>query len=275
MTSRERGQWVTTRRDFIAALKREMPHVLWHVHTHRESTLMLESAMAAGMAVFDRYAEVTEPDGSPIQSDTARLLVGRVANEMARKQFGMRDRYDGRRVEWLDEPDGEASRLRRLDDAVSAARFKSWRDRPWGTPWEGHDEVVAAADAVTEIGRGRGGGRSLSWYTVTLRRDGRAAYVGDFRDERIGAHEAELEVRAFDDLARAVMFLGFETLDAMYATPTLDSATDRIWIALGGTHLEIQDYGGGGPRALHAIVSLIDQVDAALTWSAVEGSRCR
>jgi Domain of unknown function (DUF6438)/Sigma-70, region 4 len=98
--------------------------------------------------------------------------------------------------------------VRRLTDSAVLSRLSSWRARPWGDPWLGREDIVAAADSITGVGLSRSPcyGECPA-YTVTLHRNGRADFNGEVFVDLLGPHSAELLPGSFDDLARAIMFL--------------------------------------------------------------------
>ena len=65
---------ITTRKDFVASLKRELPEALRTLqHGNIAPVDLAQAAIGPGMAVFCRYAKVLEPDGSAMHGpDRAR-----------------------------------------------------------------------------------------------------------------------------------------------------------------------------------------------------------
>lgn len=74
---------VTTRREFVARLKREMPDAL---QTIKEAGVgpvdMAQSALGPGMGIFTSYAKVLEPDDSEMTVRTAIALINEVREEI-------------------------------------------------------------------------------------------------------------------------------------------------------------------------------------------------
>ena len=63
---------VTTRRDFISALRREIPDALQHLQRSNIAPVDLaQAAIGPGMGVFSRYRNVLEADGNPMSVRTA------------------------------------------------------------------------------------------------------------------------------------------------------------------------------------------------------------
>jgi len=79
----------TTRSGFLHALKDEMPTAIRTLQ--RESIAPVDLAQAAigpGMAVFSRFREVLEADGSPMTVRTALALINQVLDEILAEQEG-------------------------------------------------------------------------------------------------------------------------------------------------------------------------------------------
>jgi putative DNA methylase len=67
---------ITTRRDFLAALKKELPQALRNLQKGNIAPVDLaQAAIGPGMAVFSRYKRVLEVDGAPMQVRTALALI--------------------------------------------------------------------------------------------------------------------------------------------------------------------------------------------------------
>src|SRR5262249_30044736 len=66
----------TTRRDFVRALRRELPIALKVLqHGNIAPVDLAQAAIGPGMAVFSRYSTVTEADGSPMKVRIALGLI--------------------------------------------------------------------------------------------------------------------------------------------------------------------------------------------------------
>ncbi len=73
---------VTDRRGLIAALREEMPAALRKLEQGKIAPVDLrQAAIGPGMAVFSRYAQVNEPDGSPMRVRAALSLINQVLDE--------------------------------------------------------------------------------------------------------------------------------------------------------------------------------------------------
>jgi len=127
--------------------------------------------------------------------------------------------------------------------------------------------VVAVADEITEIGLATGMCYGMCpVYTVTLERSGAARFEGKYFVALMGPHEAAVEPGAFADLARAVEFLGYGSLEPGYKAAMTDTATDASWVVRRGVRQEVANGGGAGPDTLAAIENLIDELASTLDW---------
>lgn len=67
---------MTTRRDFIAALRRELPDALRHLQQGNIAPVDLaQAAIGPGMAVCSRFRDVLEADGTPMRVRTALQII--------------------------------------------------------------------------------------------------------------------------------------------------------------------------------------------------------
>ena len=80
---------LTTRRDFLAALKRELPPAL---RTLQEGNIapvdLAQAAIGPGMAIFSRYRQVLEADGSRMRVRAALALINQTLDEFLAEQEG-------------------------------------------------------------------------------------------------------------------------------------------------------------------------------------------
>jgi putative DNA methylase len=78
---------ITSRKDFVASLKRELPEALRTLqHGNIAPVDLAQSAIGPGMAIFSRYAKVLEPDGSGMRIRTALALINQVLDEILAEQ---------------------------------------------------------------------------------------------------------------------------------------------------------------------------------------------
>ena len=78
---------ITTRKDFLAALKRELPRALRDLQKGNIAPVDLaQAAIGPGMAVFSRYKKVLESDGMPMRVRTALALINQTLDEVLSEQ---------------------------------------------------------------------------------------------------------------------------------------------------------------------------------------------
>ena len=78
---------LATRKEFLAALKAELPTALRHLQQGSIAPVDLaQAAIGPGMAVFSRYSKVVEADGQPMTVRTALGLINQVLDETLAEQ---------------------------------------------------------------------------------------------------------------------------------------------------------------------------------------------
>jgi putative DNA methylase len=78
-----------TRREFLAALKRDLPDALKHLqHSNIAPVDLQQSAIGPGMAVFTRYGRVLEANGTLMRVGTALALINQTLDEILAEQEG-------------------------------------------------------------------------------------------------------------------------------------------------------------------------------------------
>jgi len=86
---RQENSPTTTRRDFLSVLKRELPPALSQLkHGSIAPVDLAQAAIGPGMAVFSRYREVLEADGSAMSVHTALALINQALDEYLAEQEG-------------------------------------------------------------------------------------------------------------------------------------------------------------------------------------------
>ena len=84
---------IATRKEFINALRRELPDALRNLqHGSIAPVDLAQASIGPGMAVFTRYAKVMETDGSPMTVRTALGLINQALDEVLAEQEG---EFDG------------------------------------------------------------------------------------------------------------------------------------------------------------------------------------
>ena len=94
---------VASRRDFLAALQRELPEALRNLQKGNIAPVDLaQAAIGPGMAVFSRYARVLESDGAPMGVRTALSLINQSLDEVLAEQEGEFDADTRWALAWFD-----------------------------------------------------------------------------------------------------------------------------------------------------------------------------
>lgn len=107
-----------TRRDFLRALKRELPDALRDLQQGNIAPVDLaQAAIGPGMAVFSRHGKVIEADGSAMRVRTALALINQALDEFFAEQEGEFDSDTRWALSWFEQygmekgPYGEAETL--------------------------------------------------------------------------------------------------------------------------------------------------------------------
>lgn len=95
---------LATRKDFVNALRQELPEALKNLqHGNIAPVDLAQSAIGPGMAVFTRYAKVIESDGSPMTVRTALGIINQVLDEVLAEQEGDFDADTRWALAWFDQ----------------------------------------------------------------------------------------------------------------------------------------------------------------------------
>jgi putative DNA methylase len=101
---RSKDASVASRRDFLTALKRELPDSLRNLQKGNIAPVDLaQAAIGPGMAVFSRYARVLEADGLPMSVRTALSLINQSLDEVLAEQEGEFDADTRWALAWFDQ----------------------------------------------------------------------------------------------------------------------------------------------------------------------------
>jgi hypothetical protein len=103
-------------------------------------------------------------------------------------------------------------------------------------------------------------------YEVTLQRYGTATFLGEYFVSLMGPHRAALDPEAFRDLALAVAYIGFDSLESQYDAMATDMSTTTTWIDRGPHRTAVVADGDAGPEELTIIDELVDQFASTLDW---------
>jgi putative DNA methylase len=95
---------ITTRKDFLVSLKREMPEALRTLqHGNIAPVDLAQASIGPGMSVFCRHAKVLENDGSPMRVRTALALINQVLDELLTEQEGEFDADTRWAIAWYEQ----------------------------------------------------------------------------------------------------------------------------------------------------------------------------
>ena len=93
-----------TRREFVAALKGELPQALAHLQAGNIAPVDLaQAAIGPGMAVYTRYAKVLDAEGKQIPVRAALALINQILDEALAEQEGDFDADTRWALTWFDQ----------------------------------------------------------------------------------------------------------------------------------------------------------------------------
>ncbi|MBX6332630.1 MAG: DUF1156 domain-containing protein, partial [Gemmatimonadaceae bacterium] len=171
-----------TRREFVAALKAELPTALRHLQEGNIAPVDLaQAAIGPGMAVYTRYAKVLDAEGKPVPVREALALINQVLDETLAEQEGDFDADTRWALTWFEEngfDEGEYGKAEQLSKAkntsvagmveagiVASSKGKARLLRPdelpdsWDpatdsrlTVWESVHHLIRALEAEGEAG---------------------------------------------------------------------------------------------------------------------------
>jgi putative DNA methylase len=94
----------STRREFVAALKAELPEALEHLQAGNIAPVDLaQAAIGPGMAVFTRYGKVLDAEGNSLSVRTALTLINQTLDEALAEQEGDFDADTRWALTWFDQ----------------------------------------------------------------------------------------------------------------------------------------------------------------------------
>ena len=95
---------IATRREFVSALKTELPQALAHLQAGNIAPVDLaQAAIGPGMAVYTRFARVLDADGKPIPVRAALALINQTLDEALAEQEGDFDADTRWALTWFDQ----------------------------------------------------------------------------------------------------------------------------------------------------------------------------
>lgn len=93
-----------TRREFVTALKRELPAALRHLQEGNIAPVDLaQAAIGPGMAIYTRYATVLDSEGKPVAVREALALINQVLDETLAEQEGDFDADSRFAIAWFEQ----------------------------------------------------------------------------------------------------------------------------------------------------------------------------
>ena len=134
---REKTASKATRRDFISVLKKELPMALKNLQKGNIRPVDLaQASIGPGMAIYTRYAEILDADGSALSVNLAQNLINHTLDEVLEEQEGEFDADTRWAIKWFEQygfsegPFGEADNLARakvtaVNGLVEAGIIKS------------------------------------------------------------------------------------------------------------------------------------------------------
>jgi putative DNA methylase len=116
---------LTSRREFVNALRRELPAALREMQSGNIAPVdMAQASIGPGMAVYSRYSKVLEPDGRPLSVRTALQLINQELDAYLAEQEGYIDEDSRFAVAWFEQfgfregPFGQADVLARAKNTA-------------------------------------------------------------------------------------------------------------------------------------------------------------
>jgi len=95
---------IATRREFISALKQELPKALRTLQQGNIAPVDLQqAAIGPGMAVFSRYRQVVDPSGKPLPVRAALGLINQALDEVLSEQEGDFDGDTRWAITWFEQ----------------------------------------------------------------------------------------------------------------------------------------------------------------------------
>ena len=118
---REEDAGMTTRRDFLAELKHELPSALRALQQGNVAPVDLaQASIGPGMAIFSRYSKVIEADGKPMTVRTALALINQALDEVLAEQEGDLDADTRWALAWFGEVSMNAGEYGRAETLCTA-----------------------------------------------------------------------------------------------------------------------------------------------------------
>ncbi|MCG7852546.1 MAG: hypothetical protein MIO92_08495, partial [Methanosarcinaceae archaeon] len=95
---------ISTRGEFITALKAELPEALKHLQRGNIAPVDLaQASIGPGMAVYSRYAKVLDAEGKPLSVRDALSLINQILDEVLAEQEGVFDADSRWALSWFEQ----------------------------------------------------------------------------------------------------------------------------------------------------------------------------
>lgn len=95
---------ISSRREFLTTLKRELPAALRNLqHGNIAPVDLAQASIGPGMAVFSRYSKVLESDGRPMRVRTALQIINQTLDEVLSEQEGEYDADTRWAIAWFEQ----------------------------------------------------------------------------------------------------------------------------------------------------------------------------
>ena len=150
---------LATRKEFLSALKAELPSALLQLqHGNIAPVDLAQASIGPGMAIFSRYARVVEADGRAMRVRSALTLINQVLDEILTAQEGDFDTETRWALAWFEEqglevgPFGKAETLSKAKNTAVNALVLAGIVESSGNRVRllGRDESQSAWDPATE-----------------------------------------------------------------------------------------------------------------------------
>ena len=134
---------MATRREFVAALRAELPTALAHLQSGNIAPVDLaQAAIGPGMAVFTRYAKVLDAEGNPVSVREALALINQMLDEVLAEQESDFDPDSRWALAWFEQQgfdkgeNGVAETLSKAKNTSSAGKVRLLRPDELADDWD-------------------------------------------------------------------------------------------------------------------------------------------
>jgi putative DNA methylase len=190
---------IATRRDFVSALKSELPLAIAHLQASNIAPVDLaQAAIGPGMSIYTRYERVLDAEGQRLTARIALALINQVLDECLSEQEGEFDAESRWAITWLEESgfeEGDFGRAEQLSKSkntsvdrmresgiIASKRGKVRLLKPDELPaeWDPTSETrVSAWESVHQLIRALGTGGETASAQLMRKLGGRAEVARD------------------------------------------------------------------------------------------------